>query len=49
MGENGIRLLMDALVGNTNMDVLGLVQNHIMSTGLDDITRLLKLTRIKED
>jgi Ran GTPase-activating protein (RanGAP) involved in mRNA processing and transport len=41
------RLLVDALVGNTTMDVLDVSENAITCIRLDDITRLLASTRVR--
>jgi hypothetical protein len=38
----GIRLIADALVGNTIMEVLNISWNNISANGLPDITRMLK-------
>jgi Ran GTPase-activating protein (RanGAP) involved in mRNA processing and transport len=50
IGDHGIRILADGLVGNTTIEILNLGANRITSVGLDDITRLLESesTRIKK-
>jgi Leucine Rich repeat len=48
IGDEGIRLIADALVGNTTMDALGIGMNDITFDGLDDITRLLESPRLKK-
>ena len=45
--DEGIRILVDALVGNTTMDKLCVHLNRITSNGLPDITRLLESTRLQ--
>jgi Leucine Rich repeat len=47
MGDEGIHLIVDALVGNTIMDAVDLSYNAITDVGLVDITRLLESTRLK--
>jgi Leucine Rich repeat len=44
LGDDGIRLIADALVGNATMDTLDISWNSITSAGLADITRILMLT-----
>jgi Leucine Rich repeat len=46
IGDDGIGLIADALVGNTTMDKLNIRGNFITSAGLDHITRLLVLTQL---
>lgn len=50
-GDEGMRLLADALVGNNNnnttIETLKVGNNLIKSTGLADITRILESTQIK--
>jgi hypothetical protein len=41
IGDEGIRILADALVGNTTMELLDIWGNCITCVGLADITRLL--------
>jgi hypothetical protein len=48
MGDEGIRLIADALVGNTTMDTLDICENRITPVGLDDITRLIESTQLKK-
>jgi Leucine Rich repeat len=49
IGDNGgIRILADALAGNTVMEVLILCDNLISSDDLNDIARLIESTRIKK-
>jgi Leucine Rich repeat len=45
--DDGIRLIADALVGNTVMDRLNILSNCITSAGLDDITRIIDSTQLK--
>jgi hypothetical protein len=48
IGDNVIRLLADALVGNTTMEKLDISDdNDTSSVGLDAISRLLESTRLK--
>jgi Leucine Rich repeat len=44
--DEGIRLLADALVGNTTIEILDIGNNGITFNGLDDITRLLEPMRL---
>jgi Ran GTPase-activating protein (RanGAP) involved in mRNA processing and transport len=46
--DEGIHLIADALVGNTTIKILNIMDNHISSSGLDDITRILESTRIQK-
>jgi hypothetical protein len=48
LGDDGIRFLVDALVGNTTMKLLNICSNNITSAGLHDITRILELTRLEK-
>jgi hypothetical protein len=48
MGDEGIRLIADALVGNTTMDTLDICENRITPVGLDDITRLIESTQLQK-
>jgi hypothetical protein len=45
--DQTIRIFTDALVGNTNIEVLEIELVYISSVGLDDVTRLIQSTRIK--
>jgi Leucine Rich repeat len=47
IGDDGIRLIADALVGNTTMDSLHISYNPITSVALDDITRMIESTQLK--
>jgi hypothetical protein len=47
LGDDCIRLIVDALVGNTIMDALNIRSNYITSACLDDIRRLLESTQLK--
>jgi hypothetical protein len=47
IGDAGIRLVADALVGNTTMLELDISSNRITCIGLDDITRLVESTRLQ--
>jgi hypothetical protein len=44
--DEGFHLLVDALVGNTTLEVLMLVRNSITKYGLDDTLRLLQFTQL---
>jgi hypothetical protein len=46
-GNDGIRLLADALAGNTTMDALSIVSKYLSSNSLDDITRLIESTQLQ--
>jgi hypothetical protein len=46
--DDDLSLLVDALVGNTTMDVLDLSRNYLTSNCIVDILRLAKLTRLKK-
>jgi Leucine Rich repeat len=47
LGDEGIHVLADALVGNTTMQTLDIGHNFVTSSGLDDITLLLESTRLQ--
>jgi Leucine Rich repeat len=47
-GDEGIRLLADALAGNTTLEKFDVEHNGITSRGLPDITRLLESTRLQK-
>jgi Leucine Rich repeat len=42
LGDEGIRLIVNALVGNTIMESLILTENSITAAGLPDITRIIE-------
>jgi Leucine Rich repeat len=46
--DEGIRILADALAGNTTMEALKIDGNSITPIGLDDITRILESTQLKK-
>jgi hypothetical protein len=46
--DEGLHLIVDALVGNTTMEKLDIRTNEITSHGQDDITLLLESTHLKE-
>jgi Ran GTPase-activating protein (RanGAP) involved in mRNA processing and transport len=48
MGNEGIRIVVDALAGNSTMDALDLSCNAITDVGLADISRTLELTQLKK-
>jgi Leucine Rich repeat len=48
MGDDGIRLIADALVGNEVIEVLDINGNEISFNGLDEITRMLMSTRLQK-
>jgi Leucine Rich repeat len=48
LGDGGIRIIADAIVGNTTIEILDISANKITPTGLDDITRILESTRIQK-
>jgi Leucine Rich repeat len=47
LGDGGIRLIADALVGNTTIELLNIRYNNITSVGLDDITHMIGSTQLK--
>jgi Leucine Rich repeat len=47
LGDAGISIIVDGLVGNATMEILGISFNIITSNGLDDITRLFESTRLQ--
>jgi Leucine Rich repeat len=47
LGDEGIRLIADALAGNSTINKLHICGNGIASVGLDDITRILEMTQLK--
>jgi hypothetical protein len=50
LGDEGIRIIADALVGNTIMETLDICSNDITCTSLDtSIMRLLLSTKLKND
>jgi Leucine Rich repeat len=48
INDEGLRLIVDALVGNTTLEVLDIAGNDITSNSLSGITRLVKVARLKE-
>jgi Leucine Rich repeat len=46
IGDKGIRLIADVLVGNAIMDKLDIGYNALTAVGLDDITRILESTQL---
>jgi Leucine Rich repeat len=48
IGDEGLCLVVDALVGNTTMKILDIRYNAITSIGLVNITRLVEFTRLQE-
>jgi hypothetical protein len=47
LGDDGFRLVADALVGNTTLDLLNVRSDNITSAGLGDITRMIELTQLQ--
>jgi Leucine Rich repeat len=47
LGDKGTRLIADALVGNTTLELLNISDNYITCTGLVEITRLIESTQLK--
>ena len=47
LGDDGIRRIADALVGNTTIDALNITQNNITSAVLDNVTRMIESTQLK--
>jgi Ran GTPase-activating protein (RanGAP) involved in mRNA processing and transport len=47
LGDGGFRLIANALIGNTIMEVLDIADNRITSLCRADITRLLEATQLK--
>jgi hypothetical protein len=47
LGNDGIQIIVDGLVGNQIMDFLGIQYNHITCVGLTNITRLVESTQLR--
>jgi Leucine Rich repeat len=48
IGDEGIRLIADALVGNTIIEVLDISSNYLSSKSLPNITRIIETTHLRK-